>query len=252
MTRIAGSACRSLTVRSACGVATTCLPKRDKRSRNFYDLFSRGEKPMSSEVAEFVESRGIKSLYHFTRIANLDSILTKGLLTRDQCEAMEEVVHINDEFRYDGTNAVCATISFPNYKMFYSLRCNNPDAEWVVLQLKRTLLSQSNCAFCATNAASSSVTGIQLPQRQGVAALARLFDDFEGKSRSSLSIPPHYPTNPQAEVLLLDGANVGDIKRVYFQKRATMIAYQAKYPDIPCALDGGFFSWRSDQAHWKQ
>jgi hypothetical protein len=90
-----------------------------------------------------------------------------------------------------------------------------------------------------------------MSRRQGLAALQSMFGDYGHIERATLKIPDHYTTNPQAEVLLLDGATVDDIKGVYFQRSATHQQYRALYPDIPCHLNGGFFDGRSDYVHWK-
>ena len=101
---------------------------------------------MAGTIQEFVDARGIKSLFHFTRVDNLRPILESGLLTREACDLAGIKPVINDHYRYDGTGAISATISYPNYRMFYSLRCGS-DAEWVVLKLKRSLLWRTRCAF---------------------------------------------------------------------------------------------------------
>lgn len=67
-------------------------------------------------IEGFAKLRGIKNLSHFTRESNLDSILQRGLITRDLL-TREGYHSFNDSVRADGTNAVCLTIGFPNYKM---------------------------------------------------------------------------------------------------------------------------------------
>jgi hypothetical protein len=76
---------------------------------------------MASTVQEYVAEREIDCLVHFTRASNLDSILQRGLLPRDIL-MVEGYNDFNDQYRHDGTNAVCLSIGFPNYKMFFSLR----------------------------------------------------------------------------------------------------------------------------------
>ena len=206
---------------------------------------------MTTTIEEFADDRGIRSLFHFTRLPNLPSILANGLLTKDACARAYITPSINDSYRYDGTGAISVTISYPNYRMFYRLRCENPGVEWVVLKLKRSLLWRTRCAFSDTNAGDGSVYSIPIGHRQGLAALQSMFGDYRDIERKSLNIPDHYTTNPQAEVLLLDGAAVDDITGIYFERSATQKQYTALYPDRPCHLNGGFFDGRSDSAHWK-
>ena len=206
---------------------------------------------MTTAIKEFVVDRGVKSLFHFTRLNNLPSILKNGLLTKESCAHVGINPAVNDQCRYDGTGAISATISFPNYKMFYRLRCDNPDVEWVVLKLKRSLLWRTRCVFSDTNAGDGSAYSVPFARRQGVAALHSMFGDYGEIERTTLNIPDHYTTNPQAEVLLLDGATIDDITGVYFQKLATCQQYKTQYLDWPFHYDGGFFDGRSDYARWR-
>lgn len=206
---------------------------------------------MTTSIESFVEERKIKYLFHFTRLNNLQSILKDGLLTKDKCAATNITPVINDLHRYDGTDAICVTISYPNYKLFYRLRCENPKDEWVVLKLGCSLLWRTRCAFSNTNAGDGAVYKIPLGDRQGLAPLQSMFGDYGSVERLTLKIPDHYTTNPQAEVLLLDGASVSDIKGVYFESSATQQKYSALYPDLQCHVKGGFFEGRSDSSNWK-
>jgi ssDNA thymidine ADP-ribosyltransferase, DarT len=206
---------------------------------------------MTKAIEDFVAERGIKSLFHFTRLDNIPSILADGLLTKEACAGACIAPVINDPCRYDGTGAISATISFPNYRLFYRLRCDNPGVKWVVLELKCSLLWRTTCAFSNTNAGDSSVSNVPISERRGLSALQSMFSDYGDIKRATLGIPHHYTTNPQAEVLLLDGATMDDITGVYFEQEATLQIYKAAYPDRPLYLNGGFFVWRSDFEHWK-
>ncbi len=206
---------------------------------------------MPTTIEEFVAERGIKSLCHFTQLSNLPSILMHGLLPREACGRAGIEPAINDPYRYDGTGAISATISYPNYKMFYRIRCGSSNAEWVLLELKASLLWRTRCAFSNTNAGDRSVFQVPLECRQGVVALQSMFDNYNAIERASLQIPDYYTTNPQAEILLLDGATVDDISCVYFQRGATYHQYSAQYPNRKFQLNGGFFDARRDYQHWK-
>lgn len=206
---------------------------------------------MTKTIESFLDERGVKSLFHFTRLTNLPSILNKGLLTKADCAKVGIEPDINDMFRHDGTGAVSTTISYPNYKMFYRLRCENQNVEWVVLKLKASLLWQTRCAYSDTNAGDAAVFNIPIARRTDLAALQSMFGDYGNIKRATLKIPDHYTTNPQAEVLLLDGASADDITGVYFQKATTCLQYREQYSDLRCHLNGGFFDGRSDYEHWR-
>lgn len=74
-------------------------------------------------MKRFLKQRQINNLYHFTQAGNLLNIFKYGLLSREILE--EEGIHsyFNDNYRFDNCpHAVCMSIEFPNYKMFYKLR----------------------------------------------------------------------------------------------------------------------------------
>ncbi len=77
-------------------------------------------------VLSILEKRNIRNLIHFTRAENLLGIIENGLLPRDCLDA--DTCIFNDEYRYDQCeDAVCTSIEFPNYKMFFSLRNAHPN-----------------------------------------------------------------------------------------------------------------------------
>lgn len=202
-------------------------------------------------IQEVATTRGIKALFHFTRIENLDSILRHGLLTRSECAARNCGAIFNDAYRIDGTGAVCASISFPNYKLFYPFRCATPGVEWVLIALYPSVMWELPSAFCTANAASAQVTAIPLEGRKGVHAFQRMFEDFGEKKRADLNIPDHYTTNPQAEVLLLEGAPMKYIGGVVVPTQAIKIAVETQCPSLQIKLNGGYYDGRRDYEHWR-
>ena len=162
---------------------------------------------MATSIQDFVQERGIKCLFHFTRSENLESIHQRGLITRDALIGEGNVSACNDEYRIDNTNAVCLSIGFPNYKMFWTLRERTKDKEvdWVILAVRPAALWELPHAFCRENAAAASVTAISLEKRKSLDAFKSMYSDFDEKTRKVLRISDDFPTNPQAEVLMLDG-----------------------------------------------
>jgi hypothetical protein len=160
---------------------------------------NRPESPDASEIRKFVESRGITSLLHFTKVVNVPGILAHGLLGRQTITSRDLKAEFNDQYRYDKTpDAICVSISFPNYKMFYSLQQKNLKVDWAVIKLSPRILWEIPCAYCASNAASSRVTSISLKNRMGLKALKSVFEDTPPINRASLEIPDEYTTDPQA------------------------------------------------------
>ena len=202
-------------------------------------------------IEEIVLARGITTLFHFTRIDNLEPILLHGLMTTKEIELAEFFAVTNDQHRFDQTDAVCTTISWPNYKMWHSLKESDPDTDWILIALNASVLWERDCAFCKTNAASATVSCIPLDRRRTLAAFNEMFEDFEHKERTKLGIPDNYSTNPQAEVLVMNGVPVEYIKSVVFKSQILRDRYAAKYPELKTSLNRDYWYGRSDNKHWK-
>lgn len=211
-------------------------------------------------IEQFCEECAITTLCHFTRIENLQSILQEGLLGRSLLETRGQQFLFNDPKRIDGhPEAVCLSISFPNYKMFYNFRESKKkegvnDSQWVVLLLDAKVLWELDCAFCQRNAAHNAVRYVPLEDRKRPKALEDMFGDFYDIKHQSLSIPQNYPTHPQAEVLVFNPIPMQYIKAIYFwdtdaQNQHLPIRTGTVY-ETSC-IDRHYFEPRSDSKVWK-
>lgn len=201
----------------------------------------------------FLCERQIDTLYHFTRIENLASILTYGLLPRDTIENSNIVSHFNDAWRYDNcTNANCLSLEFPNYKMFYSLRKAEPNSKWIVLKLNIQILFDFKCAYCWTNAGDANIYTTSLQSRMNVDAFFDLYNNRPGyPKREETKIKDWYPTNPQAEILVFGAIPIKYIDCIYFQDHETLYAFKQIIPDnITSKVHNRVFSYRSDWNFW--
>lgn len=206
---------------------------------------------MATTIEEYATLRNIKSLLHFTREKNLDSIVQRGLITRNLL-TQEGYQDFNDNVRADGTSAVCLTIGFPNYKMWYSLKQQNLSVDWVIVAIKPAALWMLQCAFCTANAASASVSSISIAQRQNLAAFQAMYADIPGKERVKLGIADSMPTNPQAEVLMLQGVPNDYIFGLVASSVEQEKRLKAKYPRFKIFMKPDYFRYRSDWSYWKQ
>lgn len=200
-----------------------------------------------------IRSRGIKYLVHFTRLENLERILAEGLKSKDILDEENQTYLWNDELRLDGhTNAICCSISHPNYKMFYSLRREYPRTDWVVLAIRPSVLWEKEVAFCFTNAANSLITHLPFPNLQGLTAFNKLFEDVEGKpTRQELDLLDHHTTDPQAEILVFDTIEPDYILGVAFNDPRQRDRYKSIYPTKQIKYIPNFFSPRHDYKYWK-
>lgn len=207
-----------------------------------------------SDMALFLLERDITSLFHFTRASNLPSIIENGLLPRTDLTSENISFTYNDSARYDSCkDAVCLSIAFPNYKMFFSLRNQDLNIDWVVLELDARILLDFDCAFCYSNAAKSEIPKTPLETRKTLEALKGLYMEQYGNiCRSKMNLPDSYPTDPQAEVLVFGRIPVSYIKKVHFNDLFAEDEYKKFIPESICSgLDFTFFNPRHDWAFWK-
>lgn len=210
----------------------------------------------SRQIKQFCEERGVRSLVHFTRVENLQGIFREGILPRKTLERFPEDAwpHFNDAVRYDYcTGASCLSISFPNYRMFYSLREKTKDAgaRWSVLLLKPDILWKMDCAFCSDNAARRKMVAKSLDKRRDFLSLKEMFTDAPRKKRQSLNIPDHYTTNPQAEVLIFGKISPDYITELHFEDKTAMELCAPLPLNYSFQLDDQYFKPRSDYKHWQ-
>ena len=212
-------------------------------------LFS--EPPM---IKAIVQRRGIQNLYHFTRLTNLPGVVRNGLIPRKELDASNIEHEVNDADRHDKCeDGNCLSISFPNYKMFYSLRQGYRDVTWAVLDILVDLLWEKDCAFCFENASSKQVTCIPLENRKGADALESLFAEIPAMpTRAEMNIPDHLTTNPQAEVLVFDTIEPSYIKEIFLetldpQKKDDL---ERQLQSYKISQRSSLFNYRTDWMHW--
>ena len=92
-------------------------------------------------MEKFMMDHQINTLFHFTQASNLPSIFKHGLLPKETLLSQCIDTEYNDDYRHDKCpNAICMSIEYPNYKMFFSLRCKNTNIDWVVIKIDASVL----------------------------------------------------------------------------------------------------------------
>jgi hypothetical protein len=177
---------------------------------------------MRAEILEVAQELRIPFLTHFTRVENLASILEQGLLPRSQVDAQVPGCLTNDALRLDGrTTYNCLSISFPNSRMFYRFRQDNPGTDWVILLLSPILLGREGVLFCKHNAADARISGTAGCHLTTPAALRGMFEEIANHtSRADQRLKAHDPTDVQAEVLVPGVIEPALIKAVVFPSKA--------------------------------
>ncbi|ACD96295.1 DarT ssDNA thymidine ADP-ribosyltransferase family protein [Trichlorobacter lovleyi] len=200
-----------------------------------------------------VENLQVSHLVHFTRLENLEGIMRQGIRTRYDLDNSGTGYIYNDDLRLDGyPNAASISVSYPNYKMFYSYRCADHNVPWVVLRLRPDILWEKNCAFCWENAASTNVTCIPIENRRGREAFLDLFVNKSGyPTRETTLIPRSYPTHPQAEVLVFGTIEPAYITRVDLPTRFNPNSvFSSINRHCEFWYDDDLFWPRLDHRHW--
>ncbi len=212
------------------------------------------------EIKWIVRDRKIDVLFHFTRLENLTGILQNGLLSRTTLSERHIPFCVVDHERLDGCqDAVCLSVSFPNYILFYSKRMNYfreqqvSLSQWVVLLLDVRILWELECEFCQVNAASNVERRIPQWERRMPEALEKMFNDFEDIRRYDLNLPRGFPTNPQAEVLVFGNIPAVYVKQVHFWDYFTFTNWQEHVRSLTAACvchNPDYFSARMDYEVW--
>lgn len=208
------------------------------------------------KIKETIIQKDIHSLFHFTKISNLDSILTNGLLSKKDLDKYYIPYSYNDELRLDYIyKAICCSISFPNYKLFYKFRCKYPEDDWCLIEINPASIIEKECLFCKDNAASNRCYDI-LHRQDSAEYFSMLFDDIGLIKRNEMNIPSFYPTNPQTEVLFLEKVDVRYIKNVYFCRNRIRVEkmnfFKDKYPSMNFKYDDNLFGPRCDYNIWSK
>jgi len=194
--------------------------------------------------------RNIDRLFHFTPAEHLDSILQHGLLTPRSCAARSVAYRANDAARYDGQDAICLSIEWPNWSLFWSFRQRDTTRHWAIIQLHHKVLWEKQVCFNTTNAADNSMSRQTFHARQGLPKFLELFGDYGAKQRASLNIPDHYTTNPQAEVLCIENIEPAYITDVHLLDPGLYNKYNQLYPGGHVTYGSNYFKYRSDYGYW--
>lgn len=213
---------------------------------------------LNYELDKLLLEKDIKILLHFTNIKNLSSILENGLVTRDELKKLDKY-YINDQSRYDCTDAICLSISFANYKMFYRLLCENEDEEWVIMKIDPKIFNILDCGYFYTNAANHVFGDRNDKKYKTIASLANLFcEEYPPNilnkhivDRKKLGIKNCWTTDPQAEVLVFENIPTEYIKGVLYFKDSCMTKFKNNYPNFDHQVKREAFSYRSDYNFWK-
>lgn len=147
-------------------------------------------------IREICEDRNIEICTHFTRIENLSSILTHGLIPRKYLEKINiNYESVNSETTDSYIDASFLNISFPHYDLVFDYT-ERTQKNWVCISYKTNILWELECAFYFTDSTSKEMLSIPIEKRKTIKSFEDIFvgNDY---------LPKDYPTDSKAEVLVL-------------------------------------------------
>lgn len=198
------------------------------------------------DIRACVDNRKIPFLIHFTPISNVESILANGLRSRNSLKGQEFI--FTDERRCDGwLDWVSTSISFPNYKMFYTKRNSLKDVDgWAVLLIAPEVLWELDCKYILTNAASTGIRVFNDSRWSSVKAFEEMFGHVEHRN----GIPEYYTTDPQAEVMIQTEIPPCYINVIVVDNRDEKEKL-INLKNIVVSVFSDFFTSRDDFNHWR-
>ena len=174
-------------------------------------------------IKNIIQQRKIQNLIHFTKIKNLESILTNGFLSRQYLESNKIKFEINDTERWDNKpNATCFSIEFPNNFLLNTFKKKYPHSKWVIILLDINLLNNSydKMYFCNKNAGGAT-NWVNCKNSQSSKSFESMFYE-KINSKSPLRAEQFYlkdylPTDVQAEILIEGNIQPEFIKNLIFE-----------------------------------
>ena len=201
--------------------------------------------------------RNINQIVHFTTINYLDQILDEGIFSRnklrkDKINSRNYLYTDPNDFG-ENSDWISTSISFPNYKMFYTKRMNKDHGQlkqakgWVVIAMKSDILWKLDCRFSHTNAARSKYF-----TSQSYSSYEKFLRMFEDSVLRSPNLQEKFTTDTQAEVLVRDFILPEYIKEIFFEDNISADAFKESFnPNFKVTVDKSYFYPREDIAYQK-
>ena len=167
-------------------------------------------------IADFLVRKGIKKLFHFTHISNLESIVNDGIQTRQYLDYGERDYQVTDKDRLDNfTESISFSIGEPN-RLLLPKKVHDFDGQLVLLEVSANSLLTQNFAAFPSNAASGYFQNeiLSNPERYvGIRGLEGIYLNRELRNKARL--PIDVPTDTQSEILFFEQIAPDKIQKVH-------------------------------------
>lgn len=177
--------------------------RHEKRIERLKSLMLEAQQRDCAKIKTFVRERGVRHLFHFTRITNLNGIAAHGVLPRFE---IPDGFSANDAYRFDGyREAICLSAGYINYKMFWYCYYQNQDVpNWALVAISPEILQDTPCLFFSTNAANGRFRNLSdeaLASHMGFNGISNMYFDEPAGLRAERNLKGYWTTDPQAEIL---------------------------------------------------
>lgn len=210
------------------------------------------------EFEPIIKTYNINSLYHFTDLENLNSILDVGILTKIALERKGITYKEGDSHRYDyHSNCSCVSISYPNSYLLKNYRDEKPCSNIIILEIMPEIIYEHECIFAEYNAASAGIRE-STEQKNDASAFQNMFADKvkvvtstrgEETYHRKPSMRKNWPTTTQAEILIKGTIEQKFIRKVYFSSDIDIDKYRQKLEknNIQMVVDDDIFTNTREQ-----
>lgn len=181
-------------------------------------LANEARNSVSAEIPGFLAVREITSMFHFTSVQNLGSIVTNGFLGRESLTSRNITFTPSDHYREEPiVNGICFSLSRPNVYMAARKIQNGQDLVLLELTGLDKILTHYNFVVSPGNFGSPALKRKIESWPEDFIGGKGLMNLFEGEEvRSKYSIPTFEPTDPQSEIIILDDLPWDFVSRIYF------------------------------------
>ena len=228
-----------------------------KREKEWLEELEHEKLENLAKIKNEANIRNINQIVHFTTINYLDQILDEGIFSRnklrkDKINSRNYLYTDPNDFG-ENSDWISTSISFPNYKMFYTKRMNKDHGQlkqakgWVVIAMKSDILWKLDCRFSHTNAARSKYF-----TSQSYSSYEKFLRMFEDSVLRSPNLQEKFTTDTQAEVLVRDFILPEYINEIFFEDNISADAFKESFnPNFKVTVDKSYFYPREDIAYQK-